>query len=206
MASEAKRATYHHGSLREALVDAADEIIRERGLEGFSLREATRRAGVSPGAPKHHFGSVEGLLSEVAAKAFEAQAVYMDEVPDTGDVPTDLRASVVAYVRFAIDNPGRYKLMLRKHLLQKSERLDAAAVRSLERMARLMAAYADVPITDETETIVAAPVMSSLALALGLAHMALDNALTPEDIVQSNPVLSGNTLHDIITSSWPDHR
>lgn len=57
---------YHHGNLRVALIEATDGIIRDRGIEGLSLREAARRAGVSIGAPAHHFGSTSGLLTEVA--------------------------------------------------------------------------------------------------------------------------------------------
>ena len=61
---------YHHGDLREKLVAAAEAIILERGVDGFSLREAARRAGVSPAAPAHHFGDTQGLLSEVALRGF----------------------------------------------------------------------------------------------------------------------------------------
>ena len=61
---------YHHGALREALIDAAESILEERGVEGFSLREAARRAGVSPAAPGHHFGDARGLLTAVATRAF----------------------------------------------------------------------------------------------------------------------------------------
>src|SRR5260370_38273616 len=62
---------FHHGSLHEALVAAADAVLTERGVEGFTLREAARRAGVSPAAPAHHFGSATGLLTEVAIRGFE---------------------------------------------------------------------------------------------------------------------------------------
>lgn len=65
------RSTYHHGDLRAALIRAADEIIAEGGIESFSLRSAAPRAGVSTGAPAHHFGSAKGLITEVAVLAFE---------------------------------------------------------------------------------------------------------------------------------------
>jgi len=50
-----KKSAYHHGDLRQQLVAATEEIILERGVDGFTLREAARRAGVSPAAPAHHF-------------------------------------------------------------------------------------------------------------------------------------------------------
>ncbi|MDQ4087902.1 MAG: TetR/AcrR family transcriptional regulator, partial [Pseudomonadota bacterium] len=54
---------YHHGSLRKALVEAAEAVIAERGVDRFSLREAARRAGVSAAAPAHHFRDSRGLLT-----------------------------------------------------------------------------------------------------------------------------------------------
>ncbi len=65
-----QRSTYHHGDLREALIEAADEIIAQEGIEVFSLRTAAQRAGVSPAAPAHHFVNAKGLLTEVAILAY----------------------------------------------------------------------------------------------------------------------------------------
>ncbi|MCC2978238.1 TetR/AcrR family transcriptional regulator [Sphingomonas sp. PL-96] len=199
-----KRETYHHGSLRETLINAADAIIRERGLEGFSLREATRRAGVSPGAPKHHFGSTAGLLTEVAIKAYDEQATYMDAVALTGEVARDLRAHVSAFVRFAFDHPGRFRLMFRTRTLQKDERLDAAAARSLERTARLMAAYSGVELTDDTTTVVSPQVTASIATAYGLALMALEELPQPDGFPLEQAMLLGTTITSIVEAQWPD--
>src|SRR5262249_21793367 len=65
------REAYHHGALRESLLEAAEGLLAERGLAGFSLREVARRSGVSPAAPAHHFGDSAGLLNAVAIQAFE---------------------------------------------------------------------------------------------------------------------------------------
>ena len=59
---------YHHGDLRAALLIAARSIVEEQGAEAFTLREAARRAGVSHGAPAHHFGDKTGLLTALAAQ------------------------------------------------------------------------------------------------------------------------------------------
>ena len=67
--TKTKRDSYHHGDLRSALISAAEEIIAAEGVEGFTLRKAARKAGVSPGAPTHHFGSMAGLLSSRRASA-----------------------------------------------------------------------------------------------------------------------------------------
>ena len=63
--------TYHHGSLREALLQAAERILEREGIQGLTLRAAAREAGVSHAAPKNHFGDLTGLLSELAAVGFE---------------------------------------------------------------------------------------------------------------------------------------
>ena len=63
--------TYHHGSLKQALLQAAERILVRDGIQGLTLRAAAREAGVSHAAPKNHFGDLTGLLSELAAVGFE---------------------------------------------------------------------------------------------------------------------------------------
>jgi AcrR family transcriptional regulator len=109
---------YHHGALRDALIDASEALLAERGLEGFTLREVARRAGVSPAAPAHHFGDVRGLLTAVATRAFEeleSRLTRADEAAGGagGDRRVRLRAQGEAYIRFALDRPGLFDLMFR---------------------------------------------------------------------------------------------
>ena len=61
------RGAYHHGALRAALIDAAESVLAERGVEGFSLREVARRSGVSPAAPAHHFGDATAVSRPAAS-------------------------------------------------------------------------------------------------------------------------------------------
>src|SRR6201995_6172875 len=70
-AKPAKTRPSHPGDLAGQLVAAAEAIILERGVDGFTLREAARRAGVSPAAPAHHFKDSKGLLTEVARLGFQ---------------------------------------------------------------------------------------------------------------------------------------
>jgi AcrR family transcriptional regulator len=65
-----RRAAYHHGNLREALLDAAVSLIAEVGLKAFTLREVARRAGVSHNAPYRHFQDKEELLAAVRTQGF----------------------------------------------------------------------------------------------------------------------------------------
>jgi AcrR family transcriptional regulator len=112
---------YHHGNLKSALIVAADAIIREKGIEGFSLREAARRAGVSIGAPAHHFGSAIGLLTEVALLGYESLGEVLNGVAVTGDPARDLRRLALAYVGFALAHPGRFRLMFRPDLVNRDD-------------------------------------------------------------------------------------
>ncbi len=61
---------YHHGNLRTTLLDAADAVLAERGVQGITLRDVARSAGVSHAAPYHHFASLEELLAAVAERGF----------------------------------------------------------------------------------------------------------------------------------------
>src|SRR5262249_21104929 len=71
-------APYHRGSLREAMLRAAESILERDGIRGLTLRAAAREAGVSHAAPKNHFGDVKGLLSDLAAVGFARFRAVME--------------------------------------------------------------------------------------------------------------------------------
>lgn len=113
---------YHHGDLRRALLDAAADLVAERGVEGLTLREVARRAGVSHAAPYHHFADLSAM---VTALAVESLARLRDEQRATAaahvSAPERIRALGVAYVRFALADPARFRLMWRPELRGDSE-------------------------------------------------------------------------------------
>ena len=120
---------YHHGSLREALLAAAEVILERDGVEALTLRGAAREAGVTHGSPAHHFGDLQGLLSELAANGFirfheqlRIEAAGAD--PHSQDRVVSLSRG---YVRFARDSPGLFQLMFRSALLDWSRPALAAA-------------------------------------------------------------------------------
>ncbi|HEY2504913.1 MAG TPA: TetR/AcrR family transcriptional regulator [Streptosporangiaceae bacterium] len=93
---------YHHGDLPAALVDAAIEVIAQRGVRGFSVAEASRRVGVSAAAPYRHFSDREDLLAAVAIRGLRAFAAMV--AAEAGDAPVAeqrLCGMARAYVRFA---------------------------------------------------------------------------------------------------------
>jgi AcrR family transcriptional regulator len=114
-AKKPARKSYHHGDLRRQLIAAAERIIVERGVEGFTLREAARRVGVSPAAPSHHFKDAKGLLTEVALLGFRdfGEALAAADKRGGADPMRRLTEQGVAYVRFALKYPARFQLMFR---------------------------------------------------------------------------------------------
>jgi len=98
----AKGGRYHHGDLRSALVDAAIDVIAERGVRGFSLAEASRRLGVTTAAPYRHFADRDELLATVAVRALSVFAAMLADAADAEEAPAQrLAAMAGAYVRFA---------------------------------------------------------------------------------------------------------
>jgi AcrR family transcriptional regulator len=109
---------YHHGALRTALLAAAETILERDGLNALTLRAAAREAGVSHGAPAHHFTDLTGLLTALAASGFERLREHL--VKETTGVEPQAYVIAVgrAYLGFARAHHGIFLLMFR------SERLD----------------------------------------------------------------------------------
>jgi len=173
---EKKRTTYHHGDLRAALVHAADEIIGQEGIEGFSLRTAAQRAGVSPAAPAHHFGSARGLLTEVAILAYERADHAIEQAGHSNDVVADMRAVSLAFIEFVLRYPGHFRLMFRNDLVDRSNpRLAAASKIPGMRLGRAVLAYRGKAAIDPERFNDAADMLCGLAALHGLANLVLED-------------------------------
>ncbi|MEM6823744.1 MAG: TetR/AcrR family transcriptional regulator [Pseudomonadota bacterium] len=104
---------YHHGNLREALVEAALSLIEEKGPTGFTLSEAAKKAGVTPAAVYRHFAGREDLIAEIARQGYNIFADLMDYAFQSGQ-PSALasfEATGRAYLAFARKYPGHYVAM-----------------------------------------------------------------------------------------------
>jgi AcrR family transcriptional regulator len=195
---------YHHGDLRAALIRAADEILAEQGLEGFSLREAARRAGVSPAAPTHHFGGSAGLLSEVAALGFDALTAHLQVRADAN--PTRrLRTQAIGYVRFALAHPGRFQLMFRKDLVsEEHDGLQQAAARALAQLEASIRAIRAIPRDRPLDAQARAALLAAWSLVHGFAHLALDGKLAHLHAGAKPKDLLTGVLPQMLQSAWPD--
>ena len=163
-------ASYHHGDLRQALVEVAAELITERGPDGFTLREAARRIGVSHSAPYRHFADKDALLIAVAVAGFEE----LDRVGRAAMVPeaparARLRAFGEAYLDFAARHPAQYRVMFGRAITKPTPALREAGGRAFERLAHVVAEILGVS-RDAAQD----PAMAIMAGVHGLATLALD--------------------------------
>jgi len=124
---------YHHGNLRQALIDAALELIELRGPTGFTLSEAAKQAGVTPAAVYRHFEGREDLIAEGALQGYVIFADLMEAAYNSGQ-PSALKAFEAtsrAYLAFARANPGHYIAMFESGIsVNRTPELAAAANRA----------------------------------------------------------------------------
>jgi len=169
---------YHHGNLVEALIAVTVEIIEERGVEHVSVREAARRAGVSPGAPFQHFRSKTALLTAVAEQAMgrltQAVAEAQSNV-DADDPIAVFEAIGRGYLQWALTNPTHFEIISSRTLIdfEASESLRAQNDAIRHRMVQLLTQARErgqlIEGLDFDHLVLAAR-----ALVYGLARMAID--------------------------------
>lgn len=169
---------YHHGNLVETLVAVTVEIIEERGVEHVSVREAAKRAGVSPGAPFQHFRSKTALLTAVAEQAMGrlTQAVAAAQSKVDADNPIAvLEAIGRSYLQWALTNPTHFEIINSRTLIDfeasDSLRTQNAAIR--QRMIELLTRARERGQLFKGLDIDHA-VLTARALVYGLARMAID--------------------------------
>jgi len=128
---------YHHGNLRQALVEAALRLIEEKGPTGFTLSEAAKTAGVTPAAVYRHFAGREDLIAEAARQGYEIFADVMQFAYEKGQ-PSALAAFEAtgrAYLAFARKYPGHYIAMFESGIsVNKTAELAAVAQRARDVM------------------------------------------------------------------------
>lgn len=104
---------YHHGNLRQALLDSSLAILRSEGIEALSLRRLAEHTGVSRGAPYHHFRDKQALLAAVAEQGFAELDAILGQVVEATELAKEqrLRLGIEGYLGFALREPALYGLM-----------------------------------------------------------------------------------------------
>jgi len=169
---------YHHGNLREVLIQKAAQVIEEDGIGALSLRAVARRAGVSHGAPAHHFTDKAGLLTALATHGMERLAkTLLEAAREAGDSGLErVRAIATAYVRFAAQNPAYFRIVTRFELIRRHDAVFARAYQATFDMVRDAVSAAQQEGW-RTHMDPLALVITSWSAAHGLATLWLDGTL-----------------------------
>lgn len=154
--TERPRTAYHHGNLRAALLERAEEMLDVMGPHDLSLRELARSVGVSHGAPRRHFPDRQALLDALSEAGFERLGAELDsataglpQAPAAGGVVDEeafvrhLSVFAHAWVRFAVRHAALLELMFAPRDRPGAARLRAAAEQSVGPSARFLAAAAE---------------------------------------------------------------
>ena len=164
--------SYHHDDLASDLLRCAEEELSEKGVEKFSLRAVAKRAGVSHGAPAHHFKNVTGLLTALAAAGYQKLLEMQAErqAQSDADPISQLVASGLGYIQFARENPALFRLMFSS---AKPDRRDADfAKTSMATFNRLVSDIENVVKADPyTDPVAMKQVMASWSMVHGLAEL-----------------------------------
>jgi AcrR family transcriptional regulator len=172
------RTSYHHGALRETLLDTTLRLIETDGIGAVSLRRVAREAGVSPGAPYHHFADRADLLAALSARGYELLAAQLAAArTGTGSPVLALAGLMRAYVAFARRQPGYFRLMFRPELSGTREHpgLKAAEHAAKAQLEGAVADCVDAGIITAGQADVLG--VAAWSLAHGLASLWLDGQL-----------------------------
>ena len=193
-----QRDTYHHGDLRQTLIDAALELISKHDISKLSLREVARRVGVSHAAPYRHFPDKDALLAAIAEEGFHVLTRYLEEGVQkvSNDPLKQLQASGVAYVQFAIDRSSHYRVMFGAF---RANNPDYPALTKAGQAA--LAVLVNVIVVGQSTGVVSAGDPHQMAwvawsLVHGLAMLLIDNQLpiSNEKAIDSLATLATQTL------------
>ena len=191
---------YHHGNLRNALIQAGLTILATEGVHALSLRAVARRAGVSQTAPYRHFANKEALLAAIAEEGFVRLAMATRSViaDFPGDPQAQLAAAHAAYVQFALDNPDHLRIMFSGLLTGpiRPETLQAAAEDAFGLLNSIVEAGQRAGMLQEGDPVPFA--VAAWAMMHGLAVIVLEQQLSPVAVGAHSPDEAARILAHIL--------
>ena len=177
---------YHHGDLHDTLLQEANALLNEQGVEGLSLRKLAERAGVSRTAPYHHFRDKNALLCALASQAFaELDSIIERQLESAGDHP-DIQNFVIEYLEFATENPEQYELMFGRTIWKSgtpTDELKRVAYRSFRRYAEGLGALVQGRLPAATDPLRVA--QASWATIHGLCRLVIDGVYVDRKDMQA---------------------
>jgi len=177
-------ARYHHGDLHATLLQEANTLLNEQGIEGLSLRKLAERAGVSRTAPYHHFRDKNALLCALATQAFRQLDEMINSQLQEAGSQEGIQNFVREYLRFATENPEQYELMFGRTIWKGGEPTDelkTIAYRSFRHYAERLATLLAGRLPARTDSLRVA--QASWATVHGLCRLLIDGIyVNREDI------------------------
>ncbi len=204
---ESASSGYHHGDLPGVLRGAAVDVILDKGLGAFSLREVARRAGVSHAAPGYHFGDVRGLLTSVAIEGFDTLYEETSRAAVGHVDPVErLKAIGRAYVRVGVSHPAHCEVIFRDDVIDADdERVRAAGLRAYSLLESTVADLAEVydSSIDVTDAARLCWAMVQGLVQLRAKFTLLDEALgfEPVDIEDRASRFTDLVVHGLLTAN-----
>ncbi|CAM3346814.1 TetR/AcrR family transcriptional regulator [Thalassospira profundimaris] len=174
---------YHHGDVRNVLLQQAENILTDEGPAGLSLRRLARLTGVSEAAPYRHFDGKDGILAAVAIAAFERFAEQLESAAESPPNHEErIMALGAAYVQFAVENPQHFRLIFgreRPPLDQYPELRDAAdnAFDVLQRAVTSVDRKAEMTLAEAASAYNRA--LAAWSRAHGIAMLVIDGMIVP---------------------------
>ncbi len=171
---------YHHGDLKNALLQAGLAIVEEQGIKALTLRACAARARVSHSAPRNHFDNLASLVTAIATEGFRQCAEQLrSSIAQASDDPFDeLQSAAVAYIKFAREHPQLYQLMYSPEMFNREDQqlLDAAceSYYVLQELAASMPAARDASLPGNLGS-----ELMVWSLVHGFAHLSIHSMLGP---------------------------
>lgn len=182
------RSQYHHGDLRAAILAETARLVAADGADRVSLRELARVAGVSHAAPAHHFTDRRGLFTALAAEGFWLLSDALQAARG------DFVDAALAYVRFAIDHPGHYRVMFDRSLVEPAEPdLIAAQAAAGAELSRGVATLAEPSAKADH----AGAEVAAWSLVHGFAMLWLNRAV-PAEVAAADPTRTAERIARIL--------
>jgi AcrR family transcriptional regulator len=180
-----KRKPYHHGNLREELLNAAIRLIAEVGPTAFTLREIARRAGVSHNAPYRHFRDKDDVIAAVATQGYrELNSAMLEAAKPETDATRRLKCAGLAYIAFALRRPEHFTVMFDAPI---SRRANPEAVQASERAFGTLVSL--VKNCQEAGQLPAGDTMEFALLAWSMVHGIAKLAITGRLPYSSRPAI-----------------
>lgn len=178
----AEKTSYHHGNLRETVLEISKQLIEQKGIHDFSLREVARLAGVSRTAPYRHFPDKESVLVAIAEESYgKVEEAMQHVVQRSGDKPVvAVQELIVIYVKFMVENRRYFEFIFGNFIRDAEKRARLATAR--EKMVEVIAEMVRRTRQMKGDSAQQVKLMgaSTWALMHGIASLICDEQLTPD--------------------------